>query len=196
MDTPTTPLSMDEVLNKNLGPNFIGDNTKQSVLQAMTEWEQLTSAPLLKRIEELDTQLKEVSKALNEMTGDWLAKGKRISELEKENTYNMKVSYETSKANAKLIAEIESLKKERDELKAWKESAMKIMSPMQPIGHAMNVGLGESIHDKILPYIESLKAENERLKVLIKKAWFGNGMDCECETCTEHFNKFKTENNL
>ena len=39
---------------------------------------------LIDRVAELDTQLKEVSKALNEMTGDWLAKGRRISELEKE----------------------------------------------------------------------------------------------------------------
>jgi predicted RNase H-like nuclease (RuvC/YqgF family) len=44
--------------------------------------------------------------------------------------------------------------------------------------------------------ISELEREKERLKGLIKKAWFGNGMDCECESCTADFNKFKTENQL
>ena len=53
--------------------------------------------------------------------------------------------------------------KELDELKAWKERAMEVMSPIQEIGEVMNVKLGESIHDKILPFIRELTKENESL---------------------------------
>jgi hypothetical protein len=63
------------------------------------------------------------------------------------------------------------------------------------------VGSFSEMYDKLLAStddrdFEELKKEVERLKGLIKKAWFGNGMDCECESCTADFNKFKTENNL
>jgi len=78
---------------------------------------------------------------------------------------------------------------ELEQLRLWKESAMKVMPDMQAIGKELKIKLGESIHDKILPEII-------RLKGLIRKAWFGNGMDCDCLACTAHFNNFKKENNI
>jgi len=44
--------------------------------------------------------------------------------------------------------------------------------------------------------ISELKAENERLKGLMRKAWKYGGYDCECETCQTIWQQFKTENGL
>jgi hypothetical protein len=46
---------------------------------------------------------------------------------------------------------------ELERLKDWKESAISVMPDLQAIGKALNVPLGQSIHDKILPGIEALK---------------------------------------
>ncbi len=54
------------------------------------------------------------------------------------------------------------------ELRAWKESAIDVMSPLQEIGRALEVGLGESISDEILPRIESLKKDRYFLRKAIK----------------------------
>jgi hypothetical protein len=59
---------------------------------------------------------------------------------------------------------IESLRKENEELKAWKESMLSVMPPIQEIGKAIGVKLGDSIHDKILPYISELQKKVEEWK--------------------------------
>lgn len=48
-------------------------------------------------------------------------------------------------------------------LKEWKESAMNVMPDYQAIGKALNVPLGQSVHDKILP---ELSAKDKRIKEL------------------------------
>ena len=50
------------------------------------------------------------------------------------------------------------------ELSSWKESALAIALPYQDIAKELNIGLGESIHDKILPSIIALKAEIDALQ--------------------------------
>ena len=47
---------------------------------------------------------------------------------------------------------------ELQQLRDWKESAISVMPDYQALGKEMNVPLGESVHDKILPYIRKLKA--------------------------------------
>lgn len=51
-----------------------------------------------------------------------------------------------------------------DALEAWKAEALSVTPPLQEIGRELGVPLGESIHDKILPGIVALKAENQRLR--------------------------------
>ena len=55
------------------------------------------------------------------------------------------------------------------ELCAWKESAMKVMPDFQAIGSALDVGLGQSVHDKILPGIIALKQRAESAEAQVKK---------------------------
>jgi hypothetical protein len=63
----------------------------------------------------------------------------------------------------RLQANVESLKqmfevsqRENEQLKQWKTEAMEVMAPIDKIGKAIGVKIGESIHDKILPAIERL----------------------------------------
>lgn len=56
-----------------------------------------------------------------------------------------------------LKAKLAAAEKERDELAQWKESAMSVSPPLQEIARELGVGLGQSIHDKILPGIRELK---------------------------------------
>jgi|GEM_PF-5194264 len=45
---------------------------------------------------------------------------------------------------------------ELEELRAWKESAMAVMPDYQRIGKLIGVPLGQSVHDKIIPFLEKL----------------------------------------
>lgn len=58
------------------------------------------------------------------------------------------------------------LKEENQRLRAWKESAMSVTPPLQEIAKELDVKLGESIHDKILPGIMKLKQQIEYLSSL------------------------------
>lgn len=49
--------------------------------------------------------------------------------------------------------------KRAKDAEAWKESMLNVMPPMQEIGNELGVLLGDSIHDKILPGIQALKAQ-------------------------------------
>ncbi len=59
---------------------------------------------------------------------------------------------------------IEKLQEENKELRAWKESAISVMPDYQEIGKLLNVPLGQSVHDKIIPAIKGLQQENKELK--------------------------------
>lgn len=48
-----------------------------------------------------------------------------------------------------------SVEEENKQLKAWKQEAMRVMADFQEIGKEIGVPLGQSIGDKILPYIRS-----------------------------------------
>ncbi len=78
------------------------------------------------------------------------------------------------------------------ELERWKREAIAVMPDYQAIGKALNIKLGESVHDKILPEIT-------RLKELIDRLWhYENApnvtygyLDRE-----KQWLKFQTDNNL
>ncbi len=75
---------------------------------------------------------------------------------------------------------VNNLQSRIDELISWKERAMEVMSPLQEIGKAMNVKLGESIHDKILPYIKELKKDRD---------WFMEAHDYLLKEAAEYSTK-------
>jgi hypothetical protein len=53
--------------------------------------------------------------------------------------------------------ELEKLRRELRTLRKWKSEAMEIMAPIQDIGKEIGVPMGQSIHDKILPWIIAAK---------------------------------------
>lgn len=53
--------------------------------------------------------------------------------------------------------------KEIESLSQWKKEAIAVMPDYQKIGELIGLKLGTSVHDKIVPAIEQLKAENEIL---------------------------------
>lgn len=69
--------------------------------------------------------------------------------------------------------EIERLQNENKRLQAWKDSALAVEATWdeQAVGRALNVGLGQSIRDKILPSIKNLRtvAIEDFLKLLKSK---------------------------
>lgn len=60
-----------------------------------------------------------------------------------------------------LVHVILPIEKEILELQQWKKEAMEILCKMdlQAIGEELNIKVGESVHDKILPGIRQLKAQ-------------------------------------
>lgn len=66
---------------------------------------------------------------------------------------------------------IADLRRENAELTQWKESAISVFPPVQEIAKELgNVGLGESIHDKILPGIQKLKVDLTAAREALRKA--------------------------
>lgn len=70
--------------------------------------------------------------------------------------------------------------KRAEKAEAWKESMLSVMPPMQEIGNELGVLLGDSIHDKILSGIKTLKAQLAIFKPCVElyadtkaRAWFG-----------------------
>ena len=61
------------------------------------------------------------------------------------------------------------LEREVIELKAWKESALSVDPPLQEIARELGLPLGLSIHDRILPAIQRLKAKNDLLEADLKR---------------------------
>lgn len=62
------------------------------------------------------------------------------------------------------------LEQERDALARWKAEALSVMPPLQEIGAALGLTLGDSIHDKILPGIQALQAGNAELVEALRYA--------------------------
>ena len=58
---------------------------------------------------------------------------------------------------------ISKLIEERDALARWKTEALSVDPPWQEIGAALGLTLGATIHDKILPGIQALQANNADL---------------------------------
>jgi hypothetical protein len=57
----------------------------------------------------------------------------------------------------------------------WKAEAIATMPPFQEIGKALGVGLGQSVHDKILPGIAALARERDELRAKLCEAhWYYN----------------------
>jgi hypothetical protein len=78
---------------------------------------------------------------------------------------------------------VNSLQSKIDELILWKEHAMEVMYPMQELGEAIGLNFGESIHDKVLPYIEKQKIIVSRFKEEANK-WFEKSKS-QSETITK-----------
>jgi len=55
------------------------------------------------------------------------------------------------------------------DLEKWKEEAMIVMKDIPAIGKSIGVPLGETIHDKILPYITTLQASFKDRVLVIEK---------------------------
>ena len=103
-----------------------------------------------------------------------------------------------------ILDELEDVERESSELKAWKESMLSVLPPLQEIARELGLPLGQSIHDRILPAIQRLKAEIDHLKLLFKKhadhttncpVHFDGAGDCACgfSGCLSRLNPQLTE---
>jgi hypothetical protein len=76
------------------------------------------------------------------------------------------MDYERGRRKIPLMAtptEQPGIEEELAALREWKREAIAVMPDMQKIGKLLNVPLGQSVHDKIIPGIESLlKAQGEQ----------------------------------
>lgn len=149
-ETPT----MDEVLKRN-GINHPHEDAREQfhliykrTVAAMTEWEQITSAPLLKRIEELEGRYNQLNKGYLQL-GEQL-RGKEFAlQLSEDQSEKANAACEQySVENSQLQQRVSELEKERDELNHGIRNAI-------------------DVKDEYKAEIESLKAENEKLKRLI-----------------------------
>jgi hypothetical protein len=92
-----------------------------------------------------------------DITTLWMNAEKKLREsLEREST---------------LTAELTALRSQLSEAQAWKESMLAVTPDMQKIGKLLNVKLGESVHDKIIPGIEKLQQEVAEAQENYEKVW-------------------------
>lgn len=54
--------------------------------------------------------------------------------------------------------------RELEQLRAWKESAITVWPDMQKIAKLIGVKLGDSVHDKIIPWIEAAESREAKLR--------------------------------
>jgi hypothetical protein len=59
------------------------------------------------------------------------------------------------------LSNLKEAGQELEELRAWKESAMKVMPDFQEIGKLLNIPLGTSVSEQIIPKIKELKEAHE-----------------------------------
>lgn len=70
-----------------------------------------------------------------------------------------------------VVSERDAARKELAELRDWKNSALKVMPDFQAIGKLLNVKLGESVSEKIVPAIRELaelKAKLPKTAITVK----------------------------
>ena len=60
--------------------------------------------------------------------------------------------------------------RELSQLREWKESAIAVTPPLQEIGRELGLGLGQTIHDNILPGIVRLRAELSEARKIISES--------------------------
>lgn len=53
-------------------------------------------------------------------------------------------------------------------LNEWKRSVIETMPDMQKVGELIGLSIGESVHDKIIPWMIEMKEKHERQAVTIK----------------------------
>lgn len=58
--------------------------------------------------------------------------------------------------------------KELEQLQAWKESAMQVMPDYKAIAKLIGVKLGQSVHDKIVPYLEKMQQREVVMKEMVE----------------------------
>lgn len=67
------------------------------------------------------------------------------------------------------------LLKQRDELQACKNSAMKIMCniDLQKVGKLIGVRLGDDVSTEVIPFIEKTVKQNNEMRELLKEVLYG-----------------------
>jgi hypothetical protein len=103
-----------------------------------------------------------------------LARSQRIKELEGlvtefgDITENIREIVDKYHSRLDKAVEIHIAHKDHKikELEDWKESAIKHTPDLQEIGKLIGVKLGDSIHDKVIPYIKSLQTQLEESLLL------------------------------
>jgi hypothetical protein len=60
------------------------------------------------------------------------------------------------------LSHLKEAGQELEELRAWKESAMKVMPDFQEIGKLLDIPLGTSVSEQIIPKIKELKEAEQK----------------------------------
>ncbi len=95
------------------------------------EWHIRTNEPLKEEVEKLNRMLDDFMEIINDL------KGLSVPPYKEEGD------------------------KELEQLRQWKKEAIAVMPDFQKIGQLIGVKLGESVHDKIIPFIEKLLGSKE-----------------------------------
>jgi hypothetical protein len=95
-----------------------------------------------------------------------------------DNFYDEQV-YQSSRAHFKkgatsMHTRLQTAEDRIKELEQWKREAISVMPDYQAIGKALNIPLGQSVHDKILPGIERMKERTTGLERLIRQMFLRN----------------------
>jgi hypothetical protein len=102
----------------------------------------------------LDTKARDIMETNNELRRSYRdvnARNMEIAQLKEEEIRDLNKQIELKElSNATLLLL-------NRELEKWKEEAMIVMKDIPEIGKSIGVPLGQTIHDKILPYIELLR---------------------------------------
>lgn len=114
----------------------------------------------------LDTKAKDIMETNNELRKSYRdvnARNMEIAQLKEEEIRDLQKQIDLKElSNATLLLQNRDLNK-------WKEEAMIVMKDIPEIGRSIGVPLGETIHDKILPYITTLQASFKDRVLIIEK---------------------------
>ena len=86
-----------------------------------------------------------------------------------------------------------SVGEEVEALRAWKAEAIRVMPDYQRIGHLIGVPLGQSVHDKIVPYLERIPIKEggyteEQMREAMMDA---GGLNLDLEQINEYIQSLK-----